>query len=151
MTGLPKLPSTVSENFKGGKLSHQKKIFPSVSDFQLMLSGLLVEKFGRLTKTALYVSRGDFRRKKTFNLKYFFSISFWIWADDFQDSGTKCRKDHQSCILPVLTDILLKKRFGEKEINTCGFSGKKLRISAGKCLEEISEGTNFAKKVFRII
>ena len=28
MTGLPKLPSMVSENFKGGKLSHQKKIFP---------------------------------------------------------------------------------------------------------------------------
>ena len=64
MTGLPKLPSMVSENFKGGKLSHQKNFFPSVSDFQLMLFGLLVKNFGTLTKTALYVSRGDFRRKK---------------------------------------------------------------------------------------
>ena len=31
------------------------------------------------------------------------------------------------------------------------FQGKILRISAGKCQEKISEGTNFAKEVIRII
>ena len=70
----------------------------------------------------------------------------WSWAVDFQDSGKKRRKYHQSCILPVQSNILLRKYFGEKEFNTCGFLGKNLRISAGKCLEEISEGTNSAKK-----
>ena len=87
-----------------------------------------------------------FLKEKIFRLKSFFSISLWNWVDDFQDSGGKCRKYHQSCILPVQTNILPKNVFGEKEINTCGFSGKNLRISAGKCLEEFSEGTNSAKK-----
>ena len=41
-----------------------EKLFPCVSDFELMIFGHLVKKFGRLTKTALYVSREDFRRKK---------------------------------------------------------------------------------------
>ena len=67
MTGLPKVPSTVSEIFKGEKLSHQEKFFPSVSDFQLMIFGILVKKLGRLTETARYVSRGDFRKKKLSN------------------------------------------------------------------------------------
>ena len=31
------------------------------------------------------------------------------------------------------------------------FQGKNLRISSGKCVQEISEGTNFAKRVIRII
>ena len=132
MTGLPKLPSTVSDIFKGEKLSQQKKLFPSVSDFELMIFEFLVKKFGRLTKTALYVSRGDFRREKILKLKSFFRISLWIWAVDFQDSGEKRRKYHQSCILPVQANILLRKCFGEKEFNTCGFLGKKSQISGGK-------------------
>ena len=131
MTGLPKLPSTVSEFFEREKLFHQEKIFPSVSDFQLRVFGLLIKKFGRLTKTALYVSRGGFW-EETFKLKYFFSISLWNWVDDFQDSGGKCRKYHQSCILPVQTNILPEKGLGEKEFNTCGFSGKKSQNFGGK-------------------
>ena len=104
------------------------------------------QNFGRLTKTALYVSRGDFRRKK-FPIKIvFLTISLWSWADDFQDSGENCRKYYQSGILLVQTNILPKKCFGEKDLNTCGFSGEILKTSAGKCLEESSEGTNFAKK-----
>ena len=71
MTGLPKLPSTVSEFFEREKLSHQENFFPSVSDFELRIFGLLVKKFWRLTKTALYVSRGDFRRKKVPNKNHF--------------------------------------------------------------------------------
>ena len=67
MTGLPKFPSTVSEIFKGEKLSHQKKIFPSVFEFELKIFGLVDKKFGRLTKTAFYVSRGELRRKKFSN------------------------------------------------------------------------------------
>ena len=84
---------------------------------------------------------------KTFRLKSFFSISLWNWVDDFQDSGGKCRKYHQSCILPVRANILPKKGLGEKEFNTCGFSGKKSqnfggRVSRRNCSYE----TNFAKK-----
>ena len=104
------------------------------------------QKFWKVNYNCTLCVQRSFSKEKTFNLKSFFSISFWIWADDFQDSGTKWRKDHQSCILPVQTNILPKKYFGEKEFNTCGFSAKKLKISAGKCLEETSEGTNFAKK-----
>ena len=145
-TGLPKLPSTFSEIFKGEKLSYQKKSFPSVSDFELRIFGLLVKKIGRLTKTALYVSRGDYRRKKSFELKSTFSISLWNWADDFQDSGHKCRKYYQSCILPVQTVNLLKTVLEKKNSTVSNYQGKNLRISAGKCLEEISEGTISAKK-----
>ena len=82
MTGLPKLPSTVSEIFKGEKLSQQEKFFPSVSDFQLRLFGILVKKLGRLTKTARYVSRGDFKRKnfriKIIFLNQFLNLSWWF-------------------------------------------------------------------------
>ena len=99
---------------------------------------LLVKKFVRFTKTALYVSRGDFRRKKSFELKSFFSISFWIWADDFQDSGEKCRKHHQSCILPVQTNIL-QKIFGENEFNTIRFSGKKSQKFGEMLLEFVRQ------------
>ena len=67
MTGLPKLSSTVSEIFKGEKLSHQKKIFPSVFEFELKIFGLVDKKFGRLTKTEFYVSRGELRKKKFSN------------------------------------------------------------------------------------
>ena len=87
-----------------------------------------------------------FEGKKSFEIKSFFSISFWIWADDFQDSGKKCRKHHQSCILPVQTNILPKKTFFEKKKSTLAvFQGKNLRISAEKCLQTFSEGTKFAK------
>ena len=105
---------------------------------------LLVRKFGRLTKTALYVSRGDFRRKKSFELKSIFSISLWNWADDFQDSGHKCRKNYRSCILPVQTINLPKNVLEKKNSPVWDYQGTNLRISAGKCLEEVSEGTNFA-------
>ena len=111
-----------------------------------MIFGLLVKKFGRFTKTALCASRGDVRRKKSFNLKSFFSISFWIWADDFQDSGEKCRKHHQSCILPVQTNILPKKCFREKEFNTWGFSGKKSQNFGGKVSWRNFWGNKFCKK-----
>ena len=67
MTGLPKLPSTVSDIFRGEKFSHQKIFFPSFSNFELMIFGLLVKNFGGLTRTALFVSRGAFRRKKNSN------------------------------------------------------------------------------------
>ena len=69
-----------------------------------------------------------------------------IWAVDFQDSGEKCRKYHQSCILPVQTNILPKNFLEKKNSTHANFQGKSLRISAGKSLEEISEGTNVAKK-----
>ena len=68
--------------------------------------------------------RSRFSKVKTLKLKSFLSISLWIWADDFQDSGENCRKYHQSGILLVQTNILPKTCFGEKEFNTCGFSGK---------------------------
>ena len=67
MAGLPKLPSTVPESLKEEKNSHQEIFYPSVSDFETMFFGLLVKKFGRLTKTTLYVSKGVFRRKKFSN------------------------------------------------------------------------------------
>ena len=143
-TGLRKLPSTVSEIFKGEKLSNQKKSFPSVSDFELRISGLLVKKFGKLTKTALSVSRRDFRRKKSFKLRSFFSISLWIRADDFQDSGKKCRKYHHSCIRLVQTNILQKKVLEKKNSELSEFQGKNLKISAVKCLKENSDSATFA-------
>ena len=151
MTGLPNLPSTVSEIFKNEKLL-TRKIFPIsfwlwANDFRA--SGQKIRKVNQ--NCTLCVQR-RFSKEKTFKLKTFFSISFWIWADDFRDSGGKCRKYHQSCILPVQVNILPEKSFAENEFNTCGFSGKKiLRLSVGKCLEEISEGKNFAKRVIRIL
>ena len=117
-----------------------------------MIFRLLVEKFGRFSKTALYVSRGDFRRKKFFELKSLFSISLWIWADDFQDSDEKCPKCQQSFILPVQTNILPKKCFGEKEFNTFGFSGKKSQNFTEKMSRRNFWGNKFCiKEVFQII
>ena len=109
-----------------------------------MIFGFLVKKFGRFSKTALYLSRGDFRRKKSFELNSNFSIILSIWADDFQDSGKKRHKYYQSCILPVKTNNFPKKCFGEEEFNGFGFSWKILKIPAEKCLEEFSEATKFA-------
>ena len=144
MTGLPKLPSTVSEIFKGEKFSHQKKNFPI--SFWLWANDFRSpgQNFGRFTKTALYVSRGAFRREKFFESKSNFSISLWLWADDFQDFGEKCRKCHQSCILPVQTNILPKNVLEKKNSTLSDFQGKNLRISAWECLEVIPEGTTFA-------
>ena len=71
----------------------------------------------------------------------------WIWADDFQDSGEKCRKYHQSCILAVQTNILPKNVLEKKNSTLEDFQGKNLRYSAWKCPEELSEGTNFPKKI----
>ena len=147
MAGLPNLPSMDPEEIlRGKKHSWEKQFFSSISDFELMIFGLLVKKFGRFSKTALCVSRGDVRMKKSFNLKSFFSISFWIWADDFQDSGEKCSKHHQSCILPVQTNILPKNVLEKKNSTLEDFQGKNLEISAEKCLQKNSEGTKFAKK-----
>ena len=85
-----------------------------------------------------------FEGKKNFNLKSFFSISLWIWADDFQDSDEKCPKCQQSCILPVQTNILPINGLEKKNSTLSDFQGINLRISAWECLEEIPEGTNFA-------
>ena len=145
-TGLPKLPSTVSEIFIKKTFFSPEKIHLSVSDFELMIFVLLVKKFGRFSKTALYVSRGDFRRKKFFELKSLFSISLWIWADDFQDSDEKCPKCQRSCILPVQSNILPKNGSEKKNSTLSDFQGKILRISTEKCREEISGGTTFALK-----
>ena len=156
--GLPKLLSTVSENIERKRLFHQQKKFPSVSDFKLMIFGLLVKKFGRFTKTALYVSGGDFRRKNSFDFKSFFSISLWLWAADFQDPGENWRKYHQSCLLTVQTNILPKKCFEEKKANTFGFPGKKSQNFREKllawfsnfpseCPEDNSEETNLHRRV----
>ena len=94
------LPSTVSEILKGEKHSHQKKIFPSVSEFGLMIFGLLAKKFGRLTKTALYVSRGVLRRKKLSKkiifLHQFVNLCWWFsgfWRKMSQTSP----KLHSTC------------------------------------------------------
>ena len=127
------MPSTVSKFLKGKKLSHQKKFFPSVSHFELLIFGILVKKFGSFTKTALDVSRIACRRKKIFELISFFSISLWLGVDDFQDFGEKCRKCHQSCILPVQTNILPKKGFGEKKSTLLDFREKIVRISVRNC------------------
>ena len=147
-TGLPKLPSTVSEIFRGEKLCHQKKFFPAVSDFELMIFGLLVKKYGRLTKTALYVSREDFRRKNSFKLKSFFSISLWIRADGFQDSGKK-----MSQISPKLHSTcpdwhFAKKSFGEKEFNTFGLSGKIYQNFGSRESKRYFWGNKFCIKSF---
>ena len=141
MIGWPKLPSTVSEIFNGEKLSHQKNFFPSVSDFELMIFGLLVKKFGKLTKTALYVSRRDFRRIKSFKLKSFFIITSWICADDLQDSGEKCRKNHQSCFQPVQTNILPKNVMEKKNSTLSAFRKETSEVWREI---ELSEGPNFA-------
>ena len=142
--GLAEAALYCSRKFKGRKKISPEKFFPSVSDFEIMFFGLLVKKFGRLTKTTLYVSTEDFRRKKNFKLKSFFSNSLWLWADDFQDFSEKCRKCHQSCFLPVQTNILPKKGLEKKNSTLSYFQGKNLRILAWECLEEIPEGTNFA-------
>ena len=150
MTGLPKLPSTVSNIFKGEKHSPQKKLFPSVSDFELMIFGLLVKKIGRLTKLHSMCPEATFEGKnfqiKIISLHLFVNLS-WCFSGFWQ----KCRKYHQSGVLLVETNILPKNYFGEIEFNTCGFSGETLKTSAGKCLEESSEITNFAEKIIRII
>ena len=115
--------------FQGKRDSNQKKFFPSVSDFEPMSFRLLVKKFGKFTKTALYVSRGAFRRKKNFELKSFFSISLWLGVDDFQDSGKKCRKYHQSCILTVRTNNFPKKIFWRNRSQHFRISRKKISVS----------------------
>ena len=142
--GLAETTLYGSRKFKGRKKISPENFFPSFSDFELMFFGLLVEKFGRLTKTTLYVSTVDFRRKKIFKLKSFFSISLWLWADDFHYFGENCRKCHQSCILPVQTNILPKNCLEKKNSTLLDFQGKNLRISAWECLAEIPEGTNFS-------
>ena len=89
-----------------------------------MIFGLLVQKLGSFIKTKLYVSRGDFGRKKVFGIKSFFSIIWSLWADGFQDSVEKCRKCHQSCILRVGRNIVPKHCFGEQKFITFGISAK---------------------------
>ena len=120
--------------------------------------GLLVKKFGRFTKTALYVSRGDFRRKKSFELKSFFSISFWLWSGDFHDFGKNWRKCRQSCILSVQTN-LLQKKFWRKWIQHYQIFRKKISEFRwkfvgicssnlpSKCPKEISGEQSLHKKV----
>ena len=126
-----------------------------------MIFGLLVQKFGSFIKTKLYVSRGDFRRKKVFGMKSFFSIIWSLWADDFQDSGEKCRKCHQSCILRVGRNIVPKHCFGEQKFITFGISAKKTRDFGGKlltwlsnlpftCPEEHFEGRKIGEKIISI-
>ena len=66
--------------------------------------------------------------EKTLKLKTFFSISLWIWTDDFQDSGEKCRKYHQSCILPLQTNILPKNVLEKTSSTIADFQRKNLRI-----------------------
>ena len=82
MTALPKLPSTVSEIFKGEKLSHQKKFFPSVSDFELMFFGNLVKNFGRLTKLHSMCPEATFEGNnfqiKIISLHQFVILSWWF-------------------------------------------------------------------------
>ena len=89
-----------------------------------MIFRLLVKKFGRFTKTALDVSRIACRRKKIFELTSFCSISLWLGVDDFQDSGEKCRKYHQSCILTVGTNILPKNVLVKQKPTLSGFQEK---------------------------
>ena len=101
ITGLPKLPSTVSEIFEGEKLPHQKKFFPSVSDFELLILRILAKNVANITKAAFYLSRLTFCQKKVMQ---------------------------------------------KKNSTLVDFQGKNLRFSAEKWLEEISGGTNFAKK-----
>ena len=50
LAGLTKLRSTVSEIFEGQKLSHQKKFFPPVPDFELMIYGIESRNFGKSSK-----------------------------------------------------------------------------------------------------
>ena len=143
MAGLSKLPSTVSESLK------EKDFSPEIIlliNFWLWVDDFRGpgQKFGRFTNTALYVSRGAFPREKFFESKSFFSISLWLWSDDFHYFGEKCRKCHQSCILPVQTNILPKNGLEKKNSIPADLWGKNLRISAGKSLEGIPEGTNFA-------
>ena len=117
-----------------------------------MIFGLLVKKFGRFIKTKLYVSRGDFRLKQVFEIKSFFSIIWSLWADDFQDSGEKCRKCHQSCLLRVGRNIVPKHCFGEQKLTTFGFSGKKSQNFGGNVSRRNFWGNTFCiKKVIEII
>ena len=66
MTGLPKVPSTVSEIFKRDKISHQKRFFSSVSDFELTIFRILTKNVAIITKAAFYMSRLTFCQKKGF-------------------------------------------------------------------------------------
>ena len=138
-------------DFQSRKTLSPENFFPAVSDFELMTFGLLFKKFGSLTKTALCVSRGDFRRKKFSNENLFSptvcelvlmifrilekNVAITTKAAFYLSGLTFCQKN----VLERMNSTLAV------------FQGKHLRLPAGKCIEEISEGTNFAKSVIRII
>ena len=50
LAGLSKLRATVSEFFKGQKLSHQMEFFPPVPDFELMIYGIKSRNFRNSSK-----------------------------------------------------------------------------------------------------
>ena len=111
-----------------------------------MIFGLLLKNFGRLTKTALYVSRRVFRRKKLSNKNHFSPTFCELVLMIFRILAKNVAKITKAAFyMSRLT--FCQKTFLEKKKSTLAvFQGKNLRISAGKCLEEISEGTISAKK-----
>ena len=137
--GLRNLPSTDPEEILRGK-NLRKKIF--FSHQLLILSRWFSDFWSKSSEGSLKLPsmcpEEIFKGQKTFELKSFFSISLWIWANDFQDSGEKCRKYLQSCNLTVQTNISPKKCFGEEEDNFFGFPGKKSQNFCEKLLAWLS-------------
>ena len=127
---LPNLPSTVSEIFKGKKTCLTGNIFSHqflISSW--WFSGFLSKSSEGSLKLHSTCPEELFEEKKNFELKSVFSISLWIWADDFQDSDEKCRKYHQSCILTVRTNIFPKKMFWRNTSQHFRISRKKISVS----------------------
>ena len=86
--GLPKLPSTVWEILKEENISHQKKIFPSVSDLSWWFTGLGM-KLRSVIKAAFEVSGGTFYPKsvleKNFNTFAFSATKFSLFRWEIVD------------------------------------------------------------------
>ena len=67
------------------KISNQKNLFPSISDFELLIFRLVAEKIGIVFKAAFYVSGGNFcsktvsERKKTFFIFGFSAVKYRIF------------------------------------------------------------------------
>ena len=84
-TGLPKLASRIAEEKSDGKKDFKwKNLFPSFSDFELLIFRLVAEKVGSVLKAAFYVSIGNFCSKTVSERKIFLIFGFsavksWIF------------------------------------------------------------------------
>ena len=79
------------QRFLLSKIFSPEKIYLSVSDFLSWWFSCFWSKSSEGSLKLLSMCAEEFFEGKSFfELKSLFSISLWIWADDFQDSDEKC-------------------------------------------------------------